>query len=407
MKHTLGYWIRRLEHDEFAVLSVLDVGPDNALVPQAVKIAAKKFGGPRSVDPRDYNRPMEKVCEVLCAGVDYGAIEATNIAADHPGWHIPGFSLTPEGFQAVVEEEERRGSYSDPQEDLKGIGLVHPRFGRLIFRPHPATLHALSLGAGVQSTAIALMVAEGVISRPDCAIFSDTGWEPAAVYRHLDWLERVVPFPVHRVTGGNIRHDMMSSALDGARWAGPPLYTLDASGSKGRLRRLCTREYKLLPIMRKVKELFGLRKGQHVGLRKVEQWLGISTDENQRARPADETWVRVRWPLLELDVSRQGCVEWMSAMGYPIPPRSSCIGCPYHSDAEWARMKRDRPDEWEDACLIDDTVREGVRGTTDLLFTHRSRQPLRGVQLLDDKDYDPVATPDCGCAEEISDIWED
>ncbi len=69
-------------------------------------------------------------------------------------------------------------------------------------------LRVLSLGAGVQSTALALMAAHGEIGpMPDCAIFADTGWEPKAVYEHLAWLKspNVLPFPVHIVTGGNIR----------------------------------------------------------------------------------------------------------------------------------------------------------------------------------------------------------
>lgn len=47
-------------------------------------------------------------------------------------------------------------------------------------------LRILSLGAGVQSTTLALMAAHGEIgAMPDCAIFADTGWEPKAVYEHL------------------------------------------------------------------------------------------------------------------------------------------------------------------------------------------------------------------------------
>ena len=50
-------------------------------------------------------------------------------------------------------------------------------------------LRVLSLGAGVQSTTLALMAAHGEIGpMPDCAIFADTGWEPKAVYEHLAWL---------------------------------------------------------------------------------------------------------------------------------------------------------------------------------------------------------------------------
>ncbi|GAA5542298.1 MULTISPECIES: hypothetical protein [Brucella] len=62
------------------------------------------------------------------------------------------------------------------------------------FAPDPAQaasirLRVLSLGAGVQSTMLALMAAHGEIGpMPDCAIFADTGWEPKAVYEHLAWL---------------------------------------------------------------------------------------------------------------------------------------------------------------------------------------------------------------------------
>ncbi len=49
--------------------------------------------------------------------------------------------------------------------------------------PFPIRLRVLRLGAGVQSTTLALMTAHGVVGpMPDCAIFADTGWEPASVY---------------------------------------------------------------------------------------------------------------------------------------------------------------------------------------------------------------------------------
>ncbi|MBP2230768.1 3'-phosphoadenosine 5'-phosphosulfate sulfotransferase (PAPS reductase)/FAD synthetase, partial [Azospirillum agricola] len=58
-------------------------------------------------------------------------------------------------------------------------------------------LRVLSLGAGVQSTTLALMAATAEVGpMPDCAIFADTEWEPHGVYEHLDWLETQLPFPV-------------------------------------------------------------------------------------------------------------------------------------------------------------------------------------------------------------------
>jgi len=88
-------------------------------------------------------------------------------------------------------------------------------------------LRVLSLGAGGQSTTLAMMAAHGEIGpMPDCAIFSDTGWEPKAVYEHLAWLmsPHVLAFPNHIVSAGNIRDDLIAGA-QGARWASIPAFT--------------------------------------------------------------------------------------------------------------------------------------------------------------------------------------
>jgi 3'-phosphoadenosine 5'-phosphosulfate sulfotransferase (PAPS reductase)/FAD synthetase len=52
------------------------------------------------------------------------------------------------------------------------------------------TLRVLSLGAGVQSTTLLLLAAQRHLPPLDAAIFADTGWEPHAVYEHLDRIDR-------------------------------------------------------------------------------------------------------------------------------------------------------------------------------------------------------------------------
>ena len=60
----------------------------------------------------------------------------------------------------------------------------------------------LSLGAGVQSSCLALMAERGEygLSKPDFAIFADTGWEPPAVYEHLEWLKEELSYEVVTVS---------------------------------------------------------------------------------------------------------------------------------------------------------------------------------------------------------------
>lgn len=66
-------------------------------------------------------------------------------------------------------------------------------------------IDVISLGAGVQSSTMGLMAGEGLITpMPVAAVFADTQAEPKSVYKWLDWLEKKLPFPVIRVTQGNL-----------------------------------------------------------------------------------------------------------------------------------------------------------------------------------------------------------
>jgi hypothetical protein len=237
------------------------------------------------------------------------------------------------------------------------------------------TLRVISLGAGVQSTAMALMAAHGEIAQmPDCAIFADTQWEPAAVYTHLAWLKGALPFPVHVVTAGDIRANAIArKGADGHAFASIPWFTLSPGGKSGMGRRECTDQYKLRPIKQKVVELMGGRRPAGG----VEMWLGISKDEASRMKPSRVGYIENRWPLIELGLSRRDCLAWMEARGYPKPPRSACVGCPFRTDADWRLLT---PAEFASAVEVDKVIRSqpGERGQQ---FAHQRRIPLDQVDL--------------------------
>lgn len=249
-------------------------------------------------------------------------------------------------------------------------------------------LSIISLGAGVQSTTMALMAAHGEITpMPDCAIFADTGWEPAAVYNHLRWIMsgNVLPFPVHIVSAGNIRENIVNGA-NGNRWASIPAFA-DSPEGPGPIRRQCTKDYKVTPIRRKVRELLGI-----VGKRSpkdpvVTQWIGISLDEAIRMKPSGEEWQRNRWPLIEHSMTRRDCLRWLERNGYPEPPKSACIGCPFHSDRKWRDMRDNDPASWSDAVEIDALIRMGMRNMKNALYLHRSLKPLDEVDLSTLEDH--------------------
>jgi hypothetical protein len=202
----------------------------------------------------------------------------------------------------------------------------------------------LNLGAGVQSTTVALMAVHGELPPIDHAIFADTQWEPAAVYAHLGWLTGIMQsagFRVHRITAGNIREDMIRMGR-GQRWAAPPVFTR-LRGRTGRLRRQCTKEYKIEPIEKKIRTILGLKPRQHWPREhRVDQWFGISLDEIERMRLSSRPAIRNVYPLIDIvRMSRGDCVTWLERQGYGVPPKSACLGCPYHTDRMWREL-RDR-----------------------------------------------------------------
>ncbi|MFF8918321.1 hypothetical protein ACF08M_34740 [Streptomyces sp. NPDC015032] len=244
----------------------------------------------------------------------------------------------------------------------------------------------LSLGAGIQSSTLLALSAEGVLPRVDYAIFADTGWEPAEVYRHLDRLEREIAdpagIPILRVSSGNIREDALNPEH---RFASMPLYILNKDGKPGMTRRQCTGEYKIKPIKRQVREILGYPSPTRIpkGVF-VEQWVGISIDEFHRAKDADVQYMRNRHPLIvDMNWSRTDCISYLTSLGLADTPKSSCLGCPFHGNAQWRNIRDNSPAEWADVVEFDKAIRNGnaranASGNRLLgeAYLHRSRVPL-------------------------------
>jgi hypothetical protein len=249
----------------------------------------------------------------------------------------------------------------------------------------------LSLGAGVQSSTVALMIARGLIEPIDCAIFSDTGAEPRGVYDWLDWLEPQLPFPVHRVQWKEGLTKNIEQSVAGGRFAGAPFFAMTHKGP-GPLHRQCTREFKIQPIERKLRELMGI-KPRSRGPRDVAvtQLFGISVDEIYRVRVSRTRWIKNEYPLVERRMTRHDCLNWMQLSGYPQPPRSACVYCPYHSDHEWRQLRDTDPEGWAEAVRVDEVIRTGVRGTRDPLYVHRSLKPLAEVDLSTAEEHGQIS----------------
>jgi hypothetical protein len=302
--------------------------------------------------------------------------------------------------------------------------------------------NVLNLGAGWQSSRILLGMCRGELPKPDAAVFADTQWEPKAVYTNLEFLKgeaERASIPLVQVTAGPIRPEilefMRSRKHTGRkRYASAPMFIKNRDGTQGRMKRQCTKEYKIEPVELWIRRtLLGLAPNKRVpkGVL-VRQWFGISDDEASRATypgrfkdvkvgigtglfgqlefRKSRAWCPVPWrhhvyPLLNevwlasrnileerflpRREQRQDCGVWLTAH-YPgrIFPRSACVGCPFRSNAEWREMRDQRPEEWADACDFDDSQRRAdaesqskrkmLVGTP---YVHRQMVPLRLVDL--------------------------
>lgn len=292
-------------------------------------------------------------------------------------------------------------------------------------------LTAVSFGAGVQSTTLALLAAEGILPKPDIAIFSDTHWEPKRVYDHLHRVSREVLEPAGielvMVSNGDIVQESLSPNYPFARL---PVFIRDPRNPKdtgGTMRRQCTPHYKIAPIQREIRRRLGgkvverdckpcegrgerqapwmlryatgdatevpalpcsvchgtgkvTRVGQPPRGRRVLEWVGFSTDEAGRAASSRVGYAVLTEPLLDLGMSREDCIRFLADRGWGETPKSACVGCPFHNDTMWHEMREQRPEEWRAAVAFDEAVRENVPGDRKA-YLHSSMVPLRSAVL--------------------------
>ena len=244
-------------------------------------------------------------------------------------------------------------------------------------------IHIISLGAGVQSSCMALMAAKGLITpMPVAAIFADTMAEPSEVYTWLDWLEKQLPFPVHRVSFGSLLEKslVVRTSKNGKNTKytkhSPPAFIFD--GKKvGILLRQCTIDSKIEIIHREINRI---RAKQH-----VIQWIGISLDEAHRMKPSRKKHVKNIFPLIDRGMTRKDCIRWMDKNSFPEPPRSACSFCPYHDDNEWIRLRDKEPEAFAQAVDYEKRLQAAMRQVTGFRGTpwlHRSHQPLESVVFV-------------------------
>jgi hypothetical protein len=265
--------------------------------------------------------------------------------------------------------------------------------------------HILSLGAGVQSTTVYLLALEGKLPIT-AAVFADTGDEPVAVYEHVAWLQSLngpriyVVSKGHRLSAALMQPVMVNSKLltgRKTRFASVPFFTRKPDGEIGMTRRQSSKEYKVEVVERCIRRsIIGLkprcRVPKHVT---VNQYFGISSDEARRSLGIRKRVANPHFPLMELGGTRADCQAYLKDRVPHETPRSACVYCPFHSDAEWMRVKA-VPEDWALALRVDEALRvEGAivnRNMDAQMFAHRSCVPLVEVEFKHERQFNMFTT---------------
>jgi len=249
--------------------------------------------------------------------------------------------------------------------------------------PSSANLKIISLGLGVQSTAMYMMSSLGYIPRADHAIFADPGAELPMTYEILevlkDWASLNNGIPIHVNEERNLYKDLLNQVNStGQRFASIPAF----SENGGMVRRQCTKEYKIEPVIREIRKLYGLKPRKRMPM--TEVWLGITMDEIERMKVSQLPRVTYHYPLIDMRMTRGECISFFKDRSFPVPPKSSCVFCPYHSNKNWKELKEKLPDEFAKAVKIDEAIRDSSKkGLKEPIYLHRSCTPLERVDFGD------------------------
>lgn len=223
-----------------------------------------------------------------------------------------------------------------------------------------------SSGGGVQSTAIAALIVQGKLPKPDLAVISDTEREKRTTWEYMDAVTipalAKVGVTLHRVLKSKYATVDLYGGEDGNSLLIPAFTT--AGEDVGKMPGFCSNEWKLRVVQR-------WATAEH-GVTSATLWMGISTDELGRAAKMDAGKWHKRYPLIELNRSRADCFAIVEAMGWPEAPRSACWMCPNQQEAEWKALV---PADHRKAIFFDREIRK----RDPKVWLHPSAKPLDEV----------------------------
>lgn len=261
-----------------------------------------------------------------------------------------------------------------------------------------AGVRVFSYGGGTQSTAALVLAARGEIDYP-LFIFANVGDDSEMPHTLRYVREVAVPYGllhgievIERERGGVNRS--LLHKIERLESSVPIPMRMDRSGAPGN--RTCTEDFKIRVIARELKARGATAEDPAmIG-------IGISLDEIERMRSAFDPRIpeqRRYYPLVDLRLARQDCVRIIADAGLPLPGRSACWFCPYHSGEEWRRLQREHPDLFEQACQLEERMQErrGRLGRDPVWLTDQGAKQKATLRVLHSHEQLQLVGSDGSC----------
>ena len=217
----------------------------------------------------------------------------------------------------------------------------------------------MSMGAGVQTTAMLIKYNTDF----EQVIFADTGDEIPQTYEYIE--KYLKPFcKEHDIPWYTVKKRGYDSLMD---------YCFQKKTLPIKLTRWCTREFKIFPVNRKLKEL-GARKNDPFDIA-----IGISIDESHRLGSGafvDKPMYQHKvYPFIEDKISRKDCYKIIQDYGWELPMKSGCDYCPFKPKKELQAIRVSNPERFKQIVAMEKNDKSGAT---------LKNTPLQMNSLLDD-----------------------
>lgn len=254
----------------------------------------------------------------------------------------------------------------------------------------------LSFGAGMQSTALALMSCDNAIAKKlnqpmpfpkvpiyDFVVICDLGFEPPWVMQQAEFVAKICESVgiSYRCLDAPLYQDLMRD-FGKKRVVSIPWWTLDEEGHKSKMPRNCTLDYKVDLISKFIRwEALGYKKGQRLreeDKKAHEMHMGFGYEEKKRCKENPNPMFINKFPLVDMKLERKRNYAYIKDVWGLATKASACCFCPFHRNYFFQYLKEQEPDTYHQLLDVDNLLRDNSPKppTKSKLFISRSRKRL-------------------------------